>query len=181
MIDIKQLKRTRLRLGLTQSTLAKYAGLSQSLITKIEANKIDPKYSTVKRLEETLSHLENKDQPTVATVLQKNVISTSLDEKIPHLIKRMQKANISQVPVMEGKHVAGLLTESIILEAIGAEKNLGELTAQDLMTEAPPSIPATTPLSTTIRLLEHVPLIIVKEKNNIAGIVTKSDLLKAQL
>ena len=53
MFDISMLKRTRLQLGLTQTAFAKQAGVSQSLVTKIESGKLDPKYSTVIRIEET--------------------------------------------------------------------------------------------------------------------------------
>jgi predicted transcriptional regulator len=181
MLNLSQLKRIRMRLGLTQTELAKQARVSQSLITKIEAGKIDPKYSTVQRLEQALNALEAKDQQRVASVMQRNILYATLQERVPHLIKRMQKAGISQVPVMDGKHVAGLITESIILEAISAEKDLGKLAAEDIMIEAPPTILESTPLSIVAKLLEHASIIIVKEKNHVAGVVTRSDLIKATL
>ena len=181
MLNLTQLKRIRMRLGLTQTELAKHAKVSQSLITKIEAGKIDPKYSTVQRLESALNALEGKNQQTVGTVMQRNILYGTLQERVPHLIKRMQKAGISQVPVMDGKHVAGLITESIILEAISAGKDLSKLGAEEIMIEAPPTILESTPLTIVTRLLEHTPIIIVKEKNSVVGIVTRSDLIKATL
>jgi predicted transcriptional regulator len=180
-MDIAYLKRIRMRLGLTQSQLAKQAGVSQSLITKIEAGNLDPKYSTVKRLEQAISLLESKNQPTVTAVLQHHIVSATIHEKIPHLIKRMQQANISQVPVMDGKHVAGLITERIILEAITADKELAKLHAEEIMIEAPPIIPSSTPIDLAAKLLEHVPIIIVREKQHILGIVTRSDILRINL
>lgn len=181
MLDLSQLKRARVRLGLTQTAFAKRAGLSQSLITKIEAGKIDPKYSTVQRIEEALSLLEKKEAPSVISAMQRHVISATLGERIPHIIKRMQQSGISQVPVLDGKHVAGLITERIILEVISAGKDTDHLTAQDIMSEAPPVIPVSSPLNVAAHLLEHSPILVVREKNAIAGIVTRADILKRSL
>jgi DNA-binding transcriptional regulator YiaG len=41
-IDPKQLKKIRVQLGITQSELAKAAGVSQSLIAKLESGLVDP-------------------------------------------------------------------------------------------------------------------------------------------
>jgi predicted transcriptional regulator len=181
MPGITQLKRIRTRLGLTQTEFAKQAGVSQSLITKIEAGKIDPKYSTVQRLEHCIAQLENKTQPTVGEIMQCSIIYATPQERITHLIRRMQQAGISQVPVMDGKHVAGLITESIILEAIEAGKELSKVAAAEIMIESPPILPASTPLPAAMRLLEHSPIILVSEKSNVVGIVARSDLIKATL
>jgi len=43
--EINEVKDIRKRLGLTQLELAKRANVSQSLIAKIEAGRIDPRYS----------------------------------------------------------------------------------------------------------------------------------------
>ena len=42
MDELIELKKLRKKLGLTQNQLAKRANVSQSLIAKIESNKIDP-------------------------------------------------------------------------------------------------------------------------------------------
>jgi predicted transcriptional regulator len=179
MFTLSQLKHARQKLGLTQAQLARQAGLSQSLIAKIEAGKLDPKYSTVQRLEETIALLQGKDQPTVKEVMQRHLLSARLDDRVPQLIKRMQQAGISQVPVMEGRHVAGLITEATLLQAISEGSPISKLTAKEVMADAPPIIPSTTPLAAAVQLLEHTAIIIVTERGAIAGIVTRSDLLKA--
>ncbi|MBI2079314.1 helix-turn-helix domain-containing protein, partial [Candidatus Micrarchaeota archaeon] len=46
-IDVSKLGSLRRKLGITQKELAKLAGVSQSLIAKIEMGKIDPAYSKV--------------------------------------------------------------------------------------------------------------------------------------
>ena len=49
-------------MGLTQTDLAKKANVSQSLIAKIESGKIDPTFTKTKKIFETLSYLEKKEE-----------------------------------------------------------------------------------------------------------------------
>jgi len=55
-IDPKQLKKIRVQLGITQSELAKAAGVSQSLIAKLESGLVDPSFSTMKSISEASGH-----------------------------------------------------------------------------------------------------------------------------
>ena len=48
--DVKEIKRRRKALGLTQKKLAMLAGVSQSVVAKIESGNVAPSYSIVKRL-----------------------------------------------------------------------------------------------------------------------------------
>lgn len=58
MDESKWIKEQRKRLDLTQNQLAKMAGVSQSLVAKIEAGSIDAAYSKVKRIIETLEQAQ---------------------------------------------------------------------------------------------------------------------------
>ncbi len=46
----EDLKKRRNELGLTQSDLAKRAGVSQPLIARIESGDVDPRLSTVRKI-----------------------------------------------------------------------------------------------------------------------------------
>ena len=48
--DIDEIKKLRSSLGLTQKDLAQRADVSQSLIAKIEAGRIDPTFSKVQKI-----------------------------------------------------------------------------------------------------------------------------------
>ena len=48
--DLEKIKYMRQKLGLSQTELANIAGVSQSLITKIERGKIEPSYTLVKKI-----------------------------------------------------------------------------------------------------------------------------------
>ena len=60
--DIEKIQEIRKKLNLTQTELSKLAGVSQSLIAKLESGHIDPAYSKVKAIFEALDNQINKDQ-----------------------------------------------------------------------------------------------------------------------
>ena len=72
VFDITQLKKIRKQLDLTQHQFAKNSGVSQSMIAKIEAGKLDPTYSYVRKIEDAMSSLtkhkekEAKENPKEA-------------------------------------------------------------------------------------------------------------------
>ena len=71
MFEIDDIVRLRKQLGLTQTELAKLSGVSQSLITKMEAKKVEPSYSKVKVLIETLQKQERSDKRTAKNICSK--------------------------------------------------------------------------------------------------------------
>ena len=62
-MDLTDIKKLRIKAGMSQSELAKKAGVSQAHIAKIETGKVDPRFSTVKRILECLQE-EEKDHCT---------------------------------------------------------------------------------------------------------------------
>lgn len=89
----------------------------------------------------------------------------------------MNKNSISQVPVLENENVLGLVSESSILS-----KNLEDikyLTAQDIMQEAPPIIAKDAKLQVIKQLLNYYPILLIKEKGKLIGLITKADLIKS--
>ncbi len=105
--------------------------------------------------------------------MNKNIISINQDEKISTIIKLMTEHSISQVPVVEKGNLIGLISESTILQ-----KEKGTKFAKDIMEESPPIISKDTKLEVIKQLLYHYPLVLVKEKGNLKGLITKADLIK---
>ncbi len=175
MIEIQNIKKMRMALELTQHQFAKNAGVSQSLIAKIESGRVDPTYSKVKQIEEALQFLSSKKEPNLEVVMTKKIITAKPSEKATEVIKIMNNKNISQIPVLEGDNVVGLVSESSALE--NAEK-LKILAAKDIMDEAPPIVSINTSLSVISNILKHYPLVLVKRKGILIGVITKSDLLQ---
>jgi predicted transcriptional regulator len=177
VFDITSLKKIRKQLGLTQNQMAKKAGLSQSLIAKIESNRLDPTYSRVKKIEEALELLTKQDQKTAQEIMIKKIISVKDNTKIKEVIKLLNKYNISQVPVLKNDYAVGIISESTILNK--SPDNISELKAEEIMDEAPPIISKDTKLEVIKNLLKYYPIILVKEKGNLIGLISKSDLIRS--
>jgi predicted transcriptional regulator len=74
--------------------------------------------------------------------------------------------------------VCGLITEGIILKKVMADPvSIDSLSAEEIMEEVPPIISASTGLKTLLELLKDSPLVLVAEKGDIKGIISKTDLL----
>ncbi|MEA3378559.1 MAG: CBS domain-containing protein [Nanoarchaeota archaeon] len=176
MIELHKLKQIRKRLNLTQNQFAKAAGISQSLIAKIEAKKIDPAYSKVLKIKKALKMLNNKQNSSAKDIMNKKIISISETTKVEQIIKLLQKFGISQIPVIDGCNVKGIIYEKDLLQKINS-KNFNDLTAKEIMKDAPPIVTENTEFLVLKSLLQHYPLVIVSKQGCIAGIVTKSDIL----
>src|SRR5207245_9674946 len=75
LVDPRQLKRLRLQLGMTQARLAREAGVSQSLIAKIEAGMVDPALSSLKANSEVLSSSRATAEKKAADVISSHLSS----------------------------------------------------------------------------------------------------------
>ena len=174
-MELQNIKKSRMALGLTQHQFAKTAGVSQSLIAKIESGRVDPTYSKVKKIEEALQLLSSKKEVNLEEIMTSRIIVAKPSDKATEVIKIMNHKNISQVPVVDGDNVIGLVSETSALE--NSEK-LNRLVAKEIMEEAPPIVSINASLSVVSSLLKHYPLVLVKRKGVLVGVITKSDLLR---
>jgi len=172
--DLSDIKRIRKRLDLTQHELAKKAGISQSLIAKIEAGKIDPTYSKACMIFETLKGLSDQKKVKAKAVMNKKIISASPKEKITRVIADMRKHSISQLPVLDHNNLVGFISESTILNAMLEGK---KIYVDEIMDDRPPSVSMETSLDIVSDLLRYFPMVTVFEKEKIVGLITKSDIL----
>ncbi len=175
--ELSGIKPLRKRLGLTQHQLAKAAGVSQSLIAKVEAGLVDPSYTTAKAMLGALNLLERKREPNAEQLLRTRLITCKPDERLATAIAKMEKGALSQLPVLEGDEAVGMLTERAIVKSM-ARIETGTL-VKEVMEEAPPIVPPETPRKVLAELLTHFSLVLVKERGRVKGIVTKADLLRS--
>ena len=174
--QLTEIKLMRKKLGLTQNELAMSSGVSQSLIAKIESNKIDPTYTNALKIFNVLSMLGKKDGLVAKDIANQNIISVSLNEKLSNVIKKMKDNNISQVPVISNG-VIGYVSESCILDPIHAGKDIAIMKASDVMEKSPPIISDDSDVDVVACLLKYYPIIITSKNGRISGIITKADLL----
>ena len=174
--EINEIRSIRKNIGLTQFELAKQAGISQSLIAKIESGSLDPTVSKAKKIFQVLDDLSKNRQLKAKTIMNKKLIGISPETKIKDIIKEMRKHGISQMPVVRENHCIGLISESILLDNFGKK---GMETASDIMGDIPPIIAKDTSIDIISNLLKFYPIVMVSEKGTLLGVITKSDILKA--
>lgn len=176
--SLDDIKKIRKRLGLTQSDLAKLSGVSQSLIAKLESNRIDPSFTNVKKIIDVLESIKKESEPKIAEMMTKKIVSCSAGDTVSNAVKKMRRYGISQMPVIENNQVLGMVSERIILEAMTEQGDIGKLKVQEIMDEAPPIVSKNSSSRIVTHLLKHFPLVIVASKGKTIGIVTKADALK---
>lgn len=170
----------RKKLGLTQTELAKKAGISQSLIARLEAGTVDPRYSKVEKIFRALDVSENR-AITAREIMSSNVVSVKSSDSLGAAIQKLKKHNVSQMPVLEGKTQAGSLYEGVIMAQISKGANMSEISTKkvkEYMDDPLPQVSPGTDINTLSSLLEHNKAVLIIEKGRVEGIVTKADLLK---
>ena len=172
--ELGEIKKIRKNLGLTQSELAKRANVSQSIIAKIEAGKIDPTFTKTKKIFETLNDLENKEEIKAEELMNKKIVSLVPNGSIKDSVSKMKKYGISQMPVIDHDNVVGLVSESTLLDALMDNKGKN---VSDIMEETPPIVSKTTSIKVVSNLLRHYPTVLVSESGKLIGLITKADLL----
>lgn len=167
------LKKMRIEAGFTQSQLAKIAGVSQAHIAKIESEKVDPRLSTVNRVLQVLASGRGKK---CGEIMTRGVITASPRDKIQKISDTMVKHAVSQLPVMDGNRVIGMVTEEGIVRNLS--QHIADQTVEKVMEPPLPSVPEDTDISAIRSLLETHPGILITRKGELVGIITRSDLLK---
>ena len=174
MNELEEIKKIRKKLGMTQTELANRAGVSQSLIAKLESGRIDPTYTKARKIFAALSDLEKKEEIKAEQLMTSRVISVSSGTLIKEAIARMKKYGISQLPVIDSNKLVGLVSESTILDALLKSK---ASQVKEIMQESPPIVSKTTSIQVVSSLLKHYPIVAVSERGGLIGLITKSDLL----
>jgi len=178
---IEDIAKRRRALGLKQSELAKQAGVSQSLIAKLEAGTIESSYTKVKTIFDVLERMEVKNKIQANRVLHNKVIGIQKEEPLSRVVRLMKDHGYSQLPVFDGKQPVGSISERTILRQILEGKDLDQisgLSTEEIMEEAFPQLSEEAPLSLISSLLQTYSAVLVSRKGEVVGIITKADLLR---
>ncbi|MBU0470063.1 MAG: CBS domain-containing protein [Nanoarchaeota archaeon] len=176
--SLENIRKLRKKYNLTQKELANKAGVSQSLIAKIESKKLDPTFTKAQLIFEALEKLQVTEEVKAQEIMQKKVYFAEVNDSLKTIIKIIKTKGISQLPVLSNGNVCGIITEGAILRKIMANpEKINSLKAEDTMEEAPPIVSPKTGLRVLFHLLQESPIVLVSEKGQTKGIISKADLL----
>ena len=170
-------------LGITQAKLANEAGVSQSLIAKIEAGRVDPTYDSIKSISEALRAKRLAEGKKARDVMSSPVIHLQADAKLLDCVSAMKRHAISQIPILMGGRVVGSITEAHLLELLTESNNPSSLLSRQVRPFMQPSFPVVspdTPIEALASLFHHVPAIVVSSPDKVLGLISKIDLIAAE-
>ncbi len=176
--SLSEIRRLRRRLGLTQSELARRAGVSQSLVAKVEGGRLHPSYLIALKLFSVLEEVGGESERTAGEVMNKKVVCVSCSDNLRVAVEKMRANEFSQLPVMDGERVVGMVSEASVLDAFWRGSNAK--TVREVMEEAPPIVSLGTSTRVVALMLKHCPLVLVADEGRVSGVITRADLLYAQ-
>lgn len=184
---LEEIKQRRKMLNLTQQELAKESGVSQSLIAKIEGSKkYNPRYSTVTKLVQTLNRLSSKNDTvrTAGDIKTKEVVKIPKDASVKKAIDLMQKGGYSQLPVKDGGHIIGMITEELLRSASFRERkksliDINRYPVKQFMTDEIIRKDESTPFQEVVAILEFADAILTTKNGKVTGIITDSNVVDA--
>ncbi|MFH1328538.1 MAG: CBS domain-containing protein [Candidatus Bathyarchaeota archaeon] len=174
-----EMKKARKSVGLTQKELARRAGVSQSLIARIEAEKIDPRMSTLNKILTAITSLRGRK--TALDIMHSPVISVEVTNTVRKAVELMEKRGISQMPVLEDGSVLGSIQEATLIKTILQSRDAKDVFNSDLrsvMEESFPIINSTTSIEDVLAFFIHEkPAVLVMDHGKIIGIITKINII----
>jgi predicted transcriptional regulator len=176
----EDLKKRRNELGLTQSDLAKRAGVSQPLIARIESGDVDPRLSTVKKILDAFEEAEKEQQIIIKDLMHSPVIHVSPDDSVEEVVNLMHLHGFSQIPVLDKGVPVGSISEDMIVRLMSEskKKSISQLKISEIMGESFPAVSPGISISVVSHILEGNPAVLVVEKGTVVGVVTKHDVMK---
>lgn len=179
LIKPEDLRRMRRNAGLTQKELAKKAGVSQSLIARIETRTVDPRLSTLQKIVDAL--FIEVEGGFARDVMKGPVITVDVKNHVGDVVKLMRKNSISQIPVLREGRMVGSVREATILERFALTKDfmaIFNLTVDRIMEDPFPIVRDNGNINEVIDLLfKGYPAILVRANGKLVGIITKIDVI----
>lgn len=184
MIDLptgEDVRKLRQKLGLTQSELARRAGVSQSLIARIEAGDIDPRLSTLRKIWKVLRDARVTKGLCAGDIMKSPVVHVTPKDTIAYATRLMKENDISQLPVLENGIQVGSISEAGLVSAVTSERDLAEISMKpviEVMNDGFPTVSKNLDVATVSRFVEVNPAVLVVERGKVIGIITKADIIK---
>jgi predicted transcriptional regulator len=175
----EELRKLRLRAGLSQRELARRAGVSQSLIARLEKGQVNVRLTTLQKILEALFEaLQEND--VAEKYMHSPVITLSPRDPVRRAVELMDRHGISQIPIVDdhGK-VVGTVFETTLLKAVSVHgKEVLDRQVSEIMEDPLPQVSPKTPITIVNNMLLVYPAVLVVDRGRLVGIVTKIDVLR---
>jgi cystathionine beta-synthase len=107
------------------------------------------------------------------------VVSTTPGAPVRQAIGLMSLHDVSQLPVMEGENCVGSLSDWSLSQKTLEDPKLLDATVSEIMDSPFPMVAGDQPVESVVKLLSKAnPAVLVRSNGNIAGIITRSDMLQ---
>ncbi len=179
--DLKEIKNLRKKLNISQENLGEKLGITQSTISRIENNSMDPPYSKVKKIFEFLNRermKKDKIQKKAKDIMTRKIISINPKSSIKEAVNLMNENKLSQLPIIgKGKNI-GSITAKKIQKYITDNPDLINIEIDNLKELPFPEIKKNWDIKDISNILTNYSAVLVKEYDKYIGIITDADFLK---
>lgn len=176
---LSNIKLFRTQIGWTQKQLADAVNVGQSYIAKIESGKQDPSYTVLSRIFEVIREEMQRQEKSPITVKSVATPWEKLRYVNPKETLGDVKAiigDVDQIPVIEKpRRCVGTVSSRLLIRLLS--NNIPETTQVKEFMEPPlPTFSATTSINQIRDILRYIDAALIVEKDQICGIVTRSDV-----
>jgi len=179
MESLSEIRKRRLSLGISLGQLARAVGRSDATMSRIERGQIRPSYELVQRIVSYLEQHEGVASPvlTAADVMNSSPVTIGANAALAQAAQAMDQGSFSQVPVLDDGRVTGSLSEAGLLRALGSTSGRrGKV--RDVQEAAYPQVDPGFPADLLAQVLTRYPAVLVAQRGELVGIVTKTDLIR---
>jgi cystathionine beta-synthase len=106
-----------------------------------------------------------------------SVISVGPEDTLLTAFQRMRLADVSQLPVLAGEQLVGVIDESDLLLAVHADAGHFRSNVQSAMTDVPETLPSSASLAELEAVLDRGLVAMIADESGFHGLITRVDLL----
>jgi predicted transcriptional regulator len=179
MDPLSEIRKRRTSLGLSLGDLAQAVGRSDATISRIERGQIRPSYELVQKILSYLEELESQATPPLRSgdVMKREVTTVEGVSLVGEAARVMEKGGFSQLPVVESGRVTGAVSESTLLRVL-AQPSGRRVRVREVQEEPYPQVGEHFPADLLASILTRYPAVLVLNRGELKGIVTRIDLIR---
>ncbi|KGF78096.1 cystathionine beta-synthase, partial [Massilia sp. JS1662] len=106
-----------------------------------------------------------------------SVISVGPEDTLLTAFQRMRLADVSQLPVLDGTQLIGVIDESDLLLCVHTDADRFRSSVKDAMTDLPETLPASASLAELEAVLDRGLVAMISDEDGFHGLITRTDLL----